>query len=532
MTITKIKHTLQPIVILIMIIGLSACGAGQVQSETSPPTGSTPLDRWLEGTLLPYLLEQLGEHPRFKGQPVLLVGMRGERVLSGVDDLTKEIREKIIDALLKQPGIDLVWQSSPSQHQVAPRPGGVACSNYRKVQYYIGIDCGLTHLARELSVKVRAMNLAENKWVSGFGRSWEGNPTAAQRAALLREQPDEYLRGQRPLPFSEDQPDLLAAYLARNISCLLSQAESEDLVIYIARPAAGTPAFIGTTIGLVGKYLAQMREFEVTDDPDHANVNLMVEVHAIHQGLHQIWLSAQYRRNKNYLPGAETEAYVWIGGHDPARLAGSRVERPDAPLPVVQRISASSEIIASFDLLTPRYQGPCAAGAHQRWDLRRVEPYDRLPTGSCLAMEVSVATPAYVFLVGQDAEGELTQMFPSSCAGFKDKDTLVYPGRRFQFPSLVTPETRILELAGSPGKESVYAIAITRPDLADGFASRLNSIQDLCRPGQKFSETIRPGVSRNAEARIHQWQNHLSRLSADNPGWVQWQEISFWHEPK
>lgn len=529
--ITKIKHKLQPIVMLIMIIGLSACGAGQVQSETGSPTGSTPLDRWLEDTLLPYLLEQLGKHPRFKGQPVLLVGMRGEQVLSGVDDLTKEIREKIIDGLLKQPGINLAWQSVDPQHALTPKPGGVACSNYRKVHYYIGIDCGLTPLSRNLYVKVRALNLAEKKWVSGFGRSWEGRPTAAQRAALSREHPDEYLRGQRPLPFTEDQPDLLADYLAHNISCLLRQAESDDLVIHIARPVAGTPAFIGTTLELVGKYLARMREVVVTDDPDQANISLLVEVHAIHQGLHQIWLSAQYRRNKKYLSGAEAEAYVLIGGYKPAQVAGPPEERPGAPRPAVQNISTSSRIIASFDLLTSRNQGPCVAGTPRRSDLRRVETHDRLPTGSCLAMEVSVAAPAYVFLLGQDAAGELTRMFPSSCAGFKPKDTLIYPGRRFQFPSLATPETGILELAGSPGMERVFAIAITRPELADRFTSRIDSIPDLCRPGQKFSETIGPGISRYAEERIHRWQNHLSRLSADNPGWVQWQEISFWHTP-
>ena len=174
---------------------------------------------------------------------------------------------------------------------------------------------------------------------------------------------------------------------------------------------------------------------------------------------------------------------------------------------------------------------PCAKGDPRRSDLRRVEPYDRLPTGSCLAMEVSVATPAYVFLVGQDAEGELTQMFPSSCAGFRSNDTLVYPGQRFQFPSLSKPETGILELAGSPGMESVFAIAITRPDLADQFASRLKSVQDLCGPEQKFSQTPRPGISGYVEDPFHQWQNNLSRLSADNPGLVHWQEISFWHEP-
>jgi hypothetical protein len=89
-----------------------------------------------------------------------------------------------------------------------------------------------------------------------------------------------------------------------------------------------------------------------------------------------------------------------------------------------------------------------------------------------------------------------------------------------------------LELAGSPGRESVFAIAITRPDLADGFAGRLRGIQDLCRPGQIFTEAIDFGISSYSEGRIHRWQNHLSRFAADHPGLVQWQEISFWHEPQ
>ena len=530
--INKIGGKSRSFILLIIFIGFSACSGYQIQSKVDPPADRSTLDIWLEETLIPYLVRQLSQHPRFKGQPVMLVGMRGEVVRPRVDDLTREIRGKIIDALLKRPGPDLAWQAAAPPREHHPGFEDVPCGNYRKVQYYIGLDCGLTRLEGKLYVKVRALNLAEKKWVAGFGKSWEGWPTAAQRTALAEVQPDEYLRGQRPLPFSEEQPDLLAAYLARNLTCLLRQTASDDLVVHVANPSVNTPAFFKTTLELVGKYLARLREIEVTDNPSQANVSLVIEIHAIHQGLHQIWASVRYRHDEKYLPGAESEAYVWLDADEPTRVASSQGERPDAPLPVVQRELNSSEIIASFDLLTPLNQNSCITGTKRRSDLRRIEPHDRLSTGSCLAMEINLATPAYVFLVGQDADGELTQMFPSSCADFENKDTLLHPGQRFQFPSLSDPKTGVLELAGSSGMERVFAIAMTSRVLANGFTERLKDIRGLCRPGQEYSDALIPGYSRYADERIYRWQNYLSRLSADNPGLVQWQEISFWHEPK
>jgi len=525
----KIRAKFLLLLTAIIFFGFSACGAYRMQTKVEPPADRSTLDSWLEETLIPYLVRQLSRHPRFKGQPVMLVGMRGEMIRPRVDDLTREIRSKISDALLKQPGPDLAWHAVGAPREYPSGVEDVPCRNYRKVRYYIGLDCGLTRLENKLYVKVRALNLDEKKWVAGFGKSWEGRPTAAHKSALAHEQPDEYLRGHRPLPFSEAQPDLLAAYLARNLTCLLRRTASEDLVVHVAEPSANAPVFFKTALELLGNYLARLREIEVTDDPKQANVSLVVEIHAIHQGLRQIWASVRYRHDKKYLPGAETEAYVLFEDDEPGRIAGSQGARPYAPLPAVQHVANSAEIIASFDLLTPLNRNSCATGTIRRSDLRRIEPHDRLPTGSCLAMEINLARPAYIFLVGQDAAGELTQMFPSSCPDFVNNNALVHPGERFQFPSLSDPKTGVLELAGSPGMESVFAVAITSRVLADGFYDRLRGIPGLCRAGPKYSNT---GYSRYSEERIDQLQYTLSRLSADNPGLVQWQAISFRHEPK
>lgn len=514
-----------------MGLGMSACAGNQVPGSIAAYSGDPSLNLWLEKTVIPYLRQQFSQHPRFKGQPILLVRIQGDNVQPHIDELTEQIRHTVIDALLKEPGLYLSWRPAIQPWQHHQSLDDVSCNQYQKVHYYVGIDSGLSKVDRNLYVKVRALNLAEQKWVSGFGKTWQGKPTRDQLAALEREHPDEYLRGLRPLPFTNHQPDLLAAYLARNLSCLLRQGSADDLVVHVAEPSASTPEVFNTTLGLIGKYLARFREVEVTDDPRQANVSVVTAIHSIHQNLHQIWVSARYLQGEKYLPGAETEAYVLIANRKQNYVASSQPERISEALNSDQSILTVPELISSFDLLTPRNQRLCTTEMPWRSGVQRIKPHEHLKTGSCLSVEVRLAKPAFVFLVGQDAGGELSYMFPSDCPGLGMNDVMLQPGQLFSFPSRSDSDAGILELGGHPGQERVYAIAIATPDLADRFAYQLNEIQGLCRPGIKFPEMLQTHNSGRPHERIQQWQKYLNQLSDNNPGIVQWREIGFWHEP-
>jgi hypothetical protein len=553
-----VKHTenkMLTVVAIFLWVGLSACAQYHVQRGVDPRITGPSLDVWLEETLIPYLVQQFGQHPRFKGRPVLLVDMQADNVQSRIDELTDQIREKIIDALLKEPGLDLSWRPAiqPWEHHQSLED--VSCGDYRKIHYYIGIDCGLTRVERNLFVKVRALNLAEQKWVSGFGRSWQGTPTPAQLAALNREHPDDYLRGLRPLPFSDRQPDLLAAYLARNLSCLLRQGKEDDLVVYVEKAAERTPGVFQTTLELVGKYLARFREVVVTDDPHQANITLVTEIHPIHQSFYQVWVSARHRRGEKYLPGAETEAYVLIDSQKQTALAGTDAKLlpettslntdggmgkvqgstgtkwpPESVVPL-PRVSIAPALISSFDLLTPVKQAFCATDDPWSAGVRRVESHEHLPSGACLAIEMRLSTAAYVFLVGQSADGDLTYMFPSDCPVFRKINALLRPGKLFRFPPLSDPEAGILELDSSAGMESVYAILITEPDLANQFEHRMEELQGLCRPGKRFANTLLANFTPGSHTSAQRWQSYLNQLAARYPGMVQWRVIRFWHDP-
>jgi len=526
----NMKVKMLPAVALCICMGLSACSHNYTVRDKDPRSDVPSLDIWLDDTLIPYLVLQLGRHPRFKGQPVLLVRMRDDQIQPHIDDLTDQIRQKIMDALLKQPGLDLSWRPAirPWRHHRSLEE--VSCGDFRNINYYVGIDCGLTRVEGRIYVKVRALNLVEQKWVSGFGKSWQGAPTAAQRAALDRVHPDVHLRGLRPLPFSDRQPDLLAAYLARNLSCLVQQGEEDDPVVYVNPVVGNTPMVFQTTMELVGKYLARFREVEVTDDPTQANVTVVTEIHAIHQNLHQVWVAARHHQGAKYLPGAETEAYVLIDTQQQTAVAGNPPQRPPEPQRPLQQVGEPF-LISSFDLLTPLDPALCASSTPWLAGIRQVQSREHLPSGGCLALEISLSQAAYVFLVGRSADGELTELFPSECPAFKVIEKRLRPGKLLRFPPLSEPMAGILALDESPGMEKVYAIAITEKNLANRFADRLAVYPGLCRPPKGYVSMLPVGTPIRSDERIQHWQKYLTHLSDRYPKMVDWREIIFWHDP-
>ena len=526
----NMKVKMLPAVALCICMGLSACSHNYTVRDKDPRSNMPSLDIWLDDTLIPYLVLQLGRHPRFKGQPVLLVRMRDDQIQPHIDDLTDQIRQKIMDALLKQPGLDLSWRPAirPWRHHRSLEE--VSCGDFRKIHYYVGIDCGLTRVEGQIYVKVRALNLVEQKWVSGFGKSWQGAPTAAQRAALDRVHPDGHLRGLRPLPFSDRQPDLLAAYLARNLSCLVQQGEEDDPVVYVNHVSVDTPMVFQTTMKLVGKYLARFREVEVTDDPSQANVTVITEIHVIHQDLHQIWVTARHHQGAKYLPGAETAAYVLIDTQKQTEMTGNPPQMPPKLQRPLQQVGEPS-LISSFDLLTPLDPALCASSTPWSAGIRQVQSRENLPSGSCLALDMRLSQAAYVFLVGQSADGELTEIFPSDCPAFKSIDPWLRPGKQLRFPPLSKPGQGILVLDDSPGMEKVYAIAITETDLANRFAHRLAVYPGLCRPPEGLVSMLPIGTPILSDGRIEHWQKYLTQLSGRYPKMVDWREIVFWHDP-
>ncbi len=95
---------------------------------------------WVDQELTPYLAEHLARHPRFKGEPVLLVAMSGADVLPDIDQLSHTLRSRIMDSLLETSGVNLLWRPTVRPWRHHRRPERADCRDQGEVHYYLGIE--------------------------------------------------------------------------------------------------------------------------------------------------------------------------------------------------------------------------------------------------------------------------------------------------------------------------------------------------------------------------------------------------------
>jgi hypothetical protein len=300
--------------------------------------------------------------------------------------------------------------------------------------------------------------------------------------------------------------------------------------VYVEDKAEETPLFFQTTLKLVGNYLARLREVAVTDDAQQANVSVVSSIHAIDKHMYQIWVTAKHRPSSKYLPGVETEAYVSIETPKQQMMTGISEARLDVSVPSFQDRRRPPAIISSFDLVAPVNQDICASDAPWQAGAHRLNPHAHLPTGGCLAVELRLAYPAAIFLVGQDATGNLNRIFPSDCPDFQALDSVTQRDVPFRFPPRMDSGSRVLQIEGTPGMERIYAIAIADPELAHRFHRQLDELQGLCRPGRSFPAKLSSSVNWRPDQRIDRWQDYLKYLASQSVAKMQWQEFRFWHD--
>ncbi len=518
--------------------------------------GRSELDRWVDDELVPYTVKELSSHPRFKGQPFLLVSMRGDTADASIDDLTEEIRQRMVDALLTTPGVRLVWPAAYRPWQHFGEMADIPCGEFHRERYYIGLDVELSPLDDALQVSVRALDLVENSWVGGFHQAWRGPPTEAQRQALSRRHPDENLRGLRASPFDDTEPDLLAAYLAHNLRCRLRHmAGAEELVIRAHREQPGEHPFLDRTTELVTNYLRRFHEARVTDDPAEATVSLASEIHLIHDDLHQVWVGLRDARNGRHLPGSETEAYVRLDATTvagkpsvrarPIRLPGPTGATPNAlrttdaapssggawmeelgrPTSAVTSNSAPAEAasadsaspIGALRLVASERRISCEPDLTEGSNARVVVHKGERTGDACGALEVAIQHPARMFVLGQSSSGRINWIAPEPCGGGYELGTPVQDGEMFRF--MLSNGADHQRLSDETADTWVYVIAI-----AD------RGEQETRRTLRRLMNGEPLGLC--ATTRTHPlspdgWQRHLDALQTESGGKLEWRAIHF-----
>ncbi|MEN8204445.1 MAG: hypothetical protein ABFS24_00410 [Pseudomonadota bacterium] len=468
------RHTLFALLVLLLTAGCS-----QTPLRSGHSTESL-LQDWVATELAPYVSQQLGQHPRFKGEPVIIVRLDGDDIQPDIDGLTRGMRDQLMDSLLKIPGVHVPWQPQQQQVQHHRRLDQVQCGRIRDASYFIGIEITRTATAR-FRVSVRALDVKAGEWVSGFGHHWSGNLTGSELRALQVRHTDESLRGLRVLPFSAGQPDLAATYLANNLSCLLRQQDVEDLKIKVDQISSDQPQ-LRTLLGLIGNNLSRYREVQVTDAGRQANLVLRGETHMIQPDLYQVWVVLHPGDSGVHLAGMDTATYVRIPP------AGNSPNSPGTHS-VVQENSGMTPTISRMELVryasSNAYRDGCSDGLR-----------------GCPVLEVDVGQAGQVFVIAHGSKDGISQL-----SGACDTTSTVqsHPGRHaYRFP-----ESRFT----SSDWPTVYAIAVTGVEQRRQFSQLLSDVPDACSDVS--------GLHTGTENR-DQWLDRLDRLIASNPDHTVW----------
>ncbi len=483
--------------LLAVLLGLAGCQANPVRPNGDLVSADQGLFTWVDQSLTPYLAEQLARHPRFKGEPVLLVAISGADVLPDIDQLSEALRSRLMDSLLETPGVNLHWRPTVRPWRHHRRSDKADCREQGQVHYFIGIDISPVP-GGEVRVRVRALDLRDESWVTGFGKHWQGRLSAAQSAAWSRRHPDEYLRGLRVLPFEPDQPDLLAAYLAGNLSCLLRDNSDEERLVYLTLPDGGDQQ-LRTTLELVGNYLARYQAVQVTDDSSRAGLVLKGKRHTIHPGLHQVWASLRTRGEDRRV---DTEAYM-RALPVAAASAGDVQSQTQAPV-------TSPPLLSRPRLVSPRDRLVCSDADPWRGPVR-YRPADAPVTADeCLALELEVSNEAQLFLLSHRPDAGLRRLLPASC-----RHTVAqrHPGSgrtRVRIPANQGEQAPGRE----PHMETFYAVAVSDDRLRRQLETHVGHLRSDCDTGR-----------RPAGAALDGWLARLDDLIQAHPAQADWQAV-------
>ena len=459
-----------------MLALLLAAGCSQQALRPGQGEGSA-LHEWVKTRLAPYVSRQLREHPRFRGEPVIVVRLDGDDIQPDIDALTRGIRDQLMDRMLNTPGVNVPWQPQQQPQQHHRRLDRLQCGKIREADYFIGIEISRTTTSA-FRVSVRALDVRAGEWVSGFSQHWSGNLTAAELRALQVRRTDESLRGLRVLPFSAGQTDLAATYLANNLSCLLRQQDVEDLTIQVETPASDARP-LRPLLDLIGNNLSRYREVEVTDSDRQANFVLRGEMHLIQPNLYQVWVILHPKGSGLHLAGMDTATYLRV--------------LPAANRPAMRNVAretvARTPTIARMELVR-------RAGADGH-------PYACVGgrTG-CPVLEMDVEHADRVFVIVHGNRDGISKL-SGDCIS---KDGVqAHPGRlRYRFP-----ESRFT----SADWPTVYAIAVNGTGPRQALDRLMQALPDACSTSEDRMTDV---------AGRDQWLDRLDRVIAAHPDTAVW----------
>lgn len=447
-------------------------------------------ESWVAQDVVPAIVGQLTEHPRFRGQSIRVVAFENGAPAAESSQLAMQLRDQLSAALLRVPGIQLVAPGAGS--------GRLDCTR-GDIDYYLGLE--LHRDGRNgIRLLLRTLDVRTNTWVTGHDKRWQGALTASQRRALRERAFDAQFRGQRSAPFADDEIDVLAQRVARDLACASVRQLGGVYTVHIASQDADALEGVGT---LIGNNLAGLVAMQFTDNAGNANAVLRATTHAVDGDLAQLWVSLTPLASGSNLPALTANAYVRVATTavttTPNRVARNARETTAPPTvdltpvvatPVTVALQAgSSTTLGEVRLVATRNRSSC--------DSRR----------GCSTIEVRGRGTSAVFVLNHQRTHGLVRIGQKRCERngaprvLSARGTLSIPVPAMRARSTLAQPARTLEL--QPRQDVVYALGTSGSRAALAVSRHLRALPQRC------SDAARYGLR---GAALEQWLGELANL--------------------
>ena len=479
-----------------------------VLAQSIPTTAQSReknLDQWLDRELVPYVKQQLVVHPRFKNETVMFVVLDDNAPAAISSELALSLRDRLLEAAIDTTGVSIGWQQGRSGNPLESRPDDCL---HDKVHYYIGLELSQT-LDSRYSVNVRALDLEDRTWVSGFGKQWRGRLSTIQRQAMRQTSADDTFLGARDVPFTMAQTDLLASHLAHQLSCTLKQQLEDEYVVVTAQQSAVGDGLDGT-VELIGNNLANRQALRLSSDSGRSNAVLSGKAHQIDDDLYQYWLTITPDSDADDLTSLSVSAYVVLPDARPNRQAANSAPaasqtRPrqisfKSPHPISIPNSGKDSLIGPLRISAPRSSADC------HWP--------------CSVLQTRANTDAIVFFLEHQANHGLVRLSGEDCRKrtvarvARSGDTLSFPIAKTTTDRNNWRETYDWEMDTTT--ETFFAVVATRSDVARRLANHIDELPLRC------TSSMRPGLK---DHELQEWLTEFASITARSSEFIDWRAI-------
>jgi hypothetical protein len=489
-----VRHTIA-IFLIGQLISSVAIAASNEQS----------LDSWMDRSLIPAVVSQLQTHPRFSNEVVRFVVMQDGKPAAMTNSLALALRDRLQDAVIDQSGVRVGWQVDRQSFDRRSEQGRVDCTT-SDVHYYIGLELEELRSGR-FAVSVRALDVEQQSWVSGFGEYWQGTLSTMQHRAYRQPGSDNAFLGQRTVPFDDTQADLLAAKLAHDLGCSLLREMSGEYIAQLARDDSDSS---NETLELISNNLAEYHALKILPSGTGANSLIEARAHQVDDDLYQYWVTITPSAADADMPTISASAYIYL---EETFLAATPAQLPNA-----NGVASNSALFHSLKIVSSSNASLCKSSDS---DSRQVygREYGRA-SGQCFALQAQTNADAVVFFLYHQLSNGLVRLAGRDCASRSDA-RIARVGQPMSFPlALITSKP----LAWLPGKDWVsdpdadtfYAVASSDTKAARALGHHFEQLPTRC------GQSVRPGLDGEA---LRRWFAELRDITEHWSSAIEWRSV-------